>query len=69
MYILLSLLAKCTCTTPGAGTAENNGYTCSDGFEGWCDADKECHATGEFVKGQWNDGCRVGMYLTIYTVS
>ena len=70
MYIFMALInflksiVKCTCATPGTGTAGNNGYTCSDGMDGFCGADEECYETGEFVKGQWSDGCRAGIILT-----
>ena len=74
MYIFISLIniflliVKCTCTNPGAGTTGNNGYTCSDGKYGFCGADQECYATDEFLKGQWSDGCKEGMFLTKYNV-
>jgi len=47
----------CTCTTPNAGTAGHNQYTCNDGSAAWCAADQECYATGSFTWGDWKSGC------------
>jgi hypothetical protein len=54
----LGELPTCTCSTPNAGTAGQNKYTCTDGAEGFCSAEDTCYAALPFVKGDWKSGCR-----------
>ena len=52
------MLDTCTCSTPGAGTAEHNEITCTNGEKTYCQADEECFATGAFNYGQLSSACR-----------
>ena len=57
-WYLIFLLDTCTCSTPSAGTAEHNEFTCTNGESAYCQADEECYATGEFNYGQLSSACR-----------
>lgn len=46
----------CKCTTPLAGKAEWNEYTCNDGTRAHCASNQTCFATS-FIKGDWSNAC------------
>lgn len=47
----------CTCSTPWAGTAGDNGIQCSDGTSTWCASTQACITRGNFSKADLSSAC------------
>jgi len=47
-YTSLCRVPKCSCTTPGTGTVNKNGYKCTDGSNGWCSSSQECYKSTSY---------------------